>query len=309
MKLRYFWLVVILLQIVSSPSDTRADEPNSLKIVSSNSELIAAIDQGYSRIVLNGSFSQITLNRAYPSLLIMAHSAIVQGVRIVNAQNVEWIGGRIEASGGADATGPAGYAMLIQGSKNIRLSEVNFRNFNRGIVGGSGTQDVSITNNHFSGRQDGIIYSGGVNVTISYNTFEDFTPRPTTCVLPNGVNKTGLSSRDCGALGGTWTDGDHSDAIQFRNGCDGFTVAHNRIINVQQGIGQMDSTNDLPVKNFKVIGNEVQVLGFHSITFNTKPNQNILVVNNTVIETTSRKTPLRLPGEILSYGNVIIKTQ
>jgi hypothetical protein len=71
----------------------------------------------------------------------------------------------------------------------------------------------------------------------------------------------------------------------------------------------MDSPDDLPLSNFKVIGNEVQVLGYHSITFNTKPNQNILVVNNTVIETTSKKTPLRLPGDILSYGNVIIKSQ
>jgi hypothetical protein len=228
---------------------------------------------------------------------------------MVNAQNVEWIGGRIEASGGGDSSGPAGYAVLLQGSKNIKISEVNFRNFNRGIVGGGGTQDISITNNHFSGRQDGVIYSGGVNVTISYNTFEDFTPRPTTCDLSTGERRTGLSRRDCLALGGSWTDGDHSDAIQLRNGCNGFTIAHNRIINVQQGIGQMDSPDDLPLSNFKVIGNEVQVLGYHSITFNTKPNQNILVVNNTVIETTSKKTPLRLPGDILSYGNVIIKSQ
>ena len=286
-----------------------AQEPMGLKVVTTNSELVAALEEGQQRIALSGEFSQITLNRVYPSLLIMAHAATIKGVRFMNAQNVEWLGGTIEASGGSEASGPAGYAMLLQSSKNIRVKEVVFKNFNRGIVGAALTEDIQIINNHFSGRQDGIIYSGGINVDISHNIFENFSPKPTTCILPSSEGVAGLSKRDCDARGGVWTDGDHSDAIQFRNGCDRFNISHNQIIGVQQGIGQMDSTNDLPVSNIKVISNSIQVQGFHSITFNTKPNRNILVVNNTVVESTSRKTPLRTPGDVVAFGNVVIKTQ
>jgi hypothetical protein len=302
----FFLTALVCLSCTGLAKIAYATETPGLQVVTNNQELLAALDSGASRIALQGQFTQILLNRSYPDVLIIAHSATVQGLRMVGAKNVKWIGGQIEASGGSEASGPSGYGLFLQNSENIHVTDVRFRNANRGIAGGGGTNNITIANSNFSLRQDGIIYAGGANVTIENNTFENFTPKPSVCTLPDGQRREGISRRDCTAQNGTWVDGDHSDAIQFRNGCENFTIAHNRIINVSQGVGQMDSPNDLPVRGFKVIGNEVQVSGFHSITFNSKPNEDILVANNTVIQTPPRKSPLRLPGDIISFGNVVV---
>jgi hypothetical protein len=280
-----------------------------MQVINNNAELVAALRDGVEKIALVGEFTRITLNRSFKSLLIVAHNALVRGVLVQEGENIEWIGGTIEAPHGAEGFAANGYGVQFLGARDVSFSNVSFRNFDRGMVTDHrrNNERLVIKNNDFLGRQDGIIFSGGRNIRIENNLFHDFYPKPTLCTLPNGEVREGLSRRNCEAIGGTWKDGDHSDAIQFRNGCENYKIIGNIIKNVHQGIGQMDATADLPVKNFEVIGNYLEVSGHHSITFNSKPNENIVVVNNTIRETTSKKTPLRLPSNAVSIGNTVTR--
>jgi hypothetical protein len=255
-------------------------------------------------IVLSGESPAITINRAWaaPGVTIEATGATVRGLTFTNtAAGVIWRGGTIEAPGGRQATGLAGYAVLIRGARDIAIEGATITNADRGMVP-DGADGVTVRYVTFTGlRQDGIIASKTRRLTVTHSTFADFTPRPTTCTAA-GVVTYGLPSRDCAAQGGIWKDGDHSDAIQFRNGVVDALFGWN-VIDSYQGIGQMDTTGDAASERVAMIGNRAGVSGFHSITLGRCIGCSI--IGNAVWSTDpTRKTVLRFnAATVRACGN------
>lgn len=277
-----------------------------MRLVTNNTELQLALgdSSGDYAIHLEGEFSPITLSQRYTlPIRLFAHRAFVKGLTFAGS-NIRWMGGRVEASGGSNGFAKAGYGITVNSTAaDISVDSVTVRNADRGFVTGGGKR-ISITNCDVSVRQDGIIASGGEDITFAYNRFHNFYPRPTTCTLPDNTIINGLSSRDCIARGGIWKDGDHSDAIQIRNGMKRVSIIGNRIESISQGIGQMDATNDLPIDFITIIGNNVEVTGFHSITLGRSTN--VVVIGNRTRQMTGRRSPLRLPPGAIQRDNEVL---
>lgn len=256
-------------------------------------------------IELVGAFPTLTLSANYVSrVTILARQAVVKGL-VVKGSNIDWISGTIEAPSGSDGVGPSGYGISYgKTAKDVRFISAKIRNSNRGVAGGGGLR-LAWIGCDFSVRQDGLIIGGGEGFQIVGNRFHDFTPKPSVCTLPDGSVRNSIASRDCVALGGTWKDGDHSDAIQLRNGCKDFLIAYNKIESTSQGIGQMDSVGDLPLDRIAIVGNDVEVVGFHSITIG-KNSTNISVIGNRTKQMTGRRSPLRLPVDAYVENNEVL---
>jgi nitrous oxidase accessory protein NosD len=252
--------------------------------------------------ILDGLITDLKVTEHFDEpVTYIAHRATIKGLTITGS-NVSIVGGNIEAIDGSDGVAVRGYAVNLRGAKNIRLSGLTIRNADRGIVVDN-CDGLIIDSCDFSVRQDGIIANRGQNYQFTSNRFHGFYPRPTTCRIGDEV-QTGLSRRDCEALGGRWTDGDHSDAIQVRNGIKNLVIAGNRIEGIHQGIGQMDSTNDLPLENVIVANNDVRVTGFHSITIPRC--SGLQVIGNTTQQLTGRRSPLRLDPTAIVQNNEVL---
>lgn len=275
-------------------------------IVTNNAELEQLLSNagGDFCVHLEGRFNPIRLSQRFAlPVRLFAHRAFVPGLTVEGA-NIQWLGGYIEASGGAYGFAKAGYGILVNStSQDITINSVTVRNADRGFVTGGGKR-INIQNCDVSVRQDGIIASGGEDITFAYNKFHDFYPKPSVCTLPDGNVINGISSRSCVAQGGTWRDGDHSDAIQIRNGMKRVSIVGNIIQSISQGIGQMDATNDLPIDFINIIGNNVEVTGFHSITLGRATNA--VVIGNRTRQMTGRRSPLRLPPDAIQRDNEVL---
>lgn len=266
---------------------------------------VLANSEGGFTVELSGEFPRINLSLHYLNpVTIIAHRALVKGVS-VGGSNINWCGGQVEAPSGSEGIAAGGYAIAYGSTaRDVRFMSVKIRNANRGVAGGGGLR-LAWIGCDFQVRQDGLIIAGGEGFQIIGNRFHDFYPKPTTCNLADGSQRLGLSRRDCTALGGVWRDGDHSDAIQLRNGCKNFLIAYNKIESISQGIGQMDAVTDAPLDGIQIIGNDVEVTGFHSITIG-QTSTNISVVGNRTKQMTGRRSPLRLPAGAFIMDNEVL---
>jgi nitrous oxidase accessory protein NosD len=252
--------------------------------------------------VLEGLITDLRINEHFAEpVTYIANRATIKGLTITGS-NVSIVGGNIEAMDGANGFAAKGYGVNLRGAKNIRLSGLRIRNSDRGIVVDN-CDGLIVDGCDVSVRQDGIIANRGQNYQFTNNRFHGFYPRPTRCLV-GGEVRTGLAKRDCDALGGVFTDGDHSDAIQIRNGIRNMVIAGNRVEGVHQGIGQMDGSTDLPLDNVSVIGNDVRVAGFHSITIPRC--SRLQVIGNTTEQLTGRRSLLRLDPTAVSRDNKVL---
>jgi hypothetical protein len=265
--------------------------------------LLADVAGGWTAVLV-GAYRTVTIRNAYerPITVYAATASTVNGL-VISGANVNWHGGLVVAPGGSRGSGPAGYGVSVQPSaRSIAIDGVRVRDADRGFVtnGGNG---IRITNCDVSVRQDGIIASGTKQFDIIDNRFHAFYPLPTTCTIGSDV-RTGLSRRDCEAVGGVWRDGDHSDGIQLRNGITDCRIVGNRIESITQGICQMDTTGDAPLSNVLIAYNNVEVTGFHSITFGRCAN--LSVIGNRTKQMTNRRSPLRLPPDAIQRENEVL---
>lgn len=233
-------------------------------------------------------------------LVIDAAGHMIRGFTVAkDAGNIVLRGGNVSAPVGESAAGPAGYAVLLRGARNVVIEKMRFTNFNRGIVTDM-AEKISVVNNSFEMGQDGIIANGGGDLEFSHNDFKAVSFVPSRCQLAGKV-ETGLSSKACTGKGGNWTDGWHQDAIQLRNGIQGVRVVGNTIAGVQQGIGQMAARTDTPMNNIVIRDNQVSVTGYHSITVTNSTN--VQIVANSVTQETGLKTIIRHSPDARVCGN------
>ena len=251
--------------------------------------------------LLVGDFRGFILGtKATNRLRILASKAQVAGIRI-NGGNVDWKGGLVSSLDGETGRGREGYGIHLERCSDVRVTGVNFENNNRGIVTDRASR-IGIFHNTFSLGQDGIIANLGEDVDICFNTFRAVTNVLTTCTLPNGEKKMGLSRRGCEVLEGSWQDGWHQDGIQVRNGIKRLNIIGNDIQGVSQGIGEMNASTDAPLEAVLCMANRVEVTGYHSITF--AQNSTGLISHNHIAQLTGRKTVFRFPSTMtLGEGN------
>jgi hypothetical protein len=254
-------------------------------------------------IELSGVFPRLLLRNKYAlPIRIIAERALVKGLTVTGA-GIDWLGGQVDAFGGSYGKGPDGYGIrLYAGCSNVSFQSVKVRNSDRGFVLDRANQ-VKMAGCDVSVRQDGMIISGGEDLDIIGNRFHEFDAQPTTCWLPDGTTERGLARRDCEAKLGAWQDGDHSDAIQLRNGIKRALIAYNSIENIAQGIGQMESPGDAPLDSIALVGNQVEVSGFHSITILNATN--VSAIRNRTKQLTGRRSPLRVPADAILIENDI----
>ena len=257
-----------------------------------------AYASGGDTISLTGNCGTIEISRQFPSTVyIDATKATVQGLRITGSR-VHWWGGRISAPGGMDAIGLPGYAVKISG-QGIRVKSAIITNAKKGMVIDQASSVLVDRNQFWRLREDGIIASRTSKLTVSLNKFSESKPLPTRCVLSSGAVVLGLASRDCG---GTWTDGNHADAVQMRDGMTDVTIADNTVSGETQGMAQMDTSGDLPLRNIVIRNNTIVTDGYHRITLTTC--YGCAITNNVVKKALgSTKKAVILPGSASRCGN------
>lgn len=253
---------------------------------------------GGDTITLTGNCGQIEISKTYAkALTIDAAGAKVRGLRITG-QNVVWNGGVISAPGTLDTTGPNGYAVKISG-RNIVLKGATITAAKKGLVI-DGAVAVRIEKNRFWRlREDGIIASDSKALTVTHNSFSESRPLPSTCTAPHGGVTYGLAARKCA---GTWKDGNHADAVQMRNGIENAFIAHNTVQGETQGIAQMDTAGDRPLRAVTIRSNTIATDGYHRITLTQC--LGCVIRDNTVRKAPgSTKKAVILPGKATRCGN------
>lgn len=219
--------------------------------------------QGGETIVLKGTCPTITIARSYTRpVTIDASGAKVSGV-VLSGANIRWNGGTLSAPGGLDGKGPLGYAVLIRGARNVRVERAIVTGAKKGMVIDK-ARNVTVDRVQFAAlREDGIIASETAGLTITGNAFGGSLPRPSQCTSPSGVVATAVPHRDCR---GVWTDGNHPDAVQMRNGVTDVLVARNTVRGPTAGITQMDTTGDAPLARVVIENNRIETSTYHQIT-------------------------------------------
>lgn len=247
----------------------------------------------------------ITIKKQYASpITIEADGATARTVVVTGAANAIWRGGTIVARDGV-GVGEPGYGVHIyNGARSIRFEGVKF-GFAKKAVALDQVMEITFTGNQFDGvGEDGIIASQVKGLMITGNTFSRTVGRPTECVVGGSI-KYGLAQRDCVAAGGKWTDGFHPDAVQMRNGVTDALIADNIINGDTQGITQMDTIGDAPLKRVRIERNRVTTSTYHPITLSDCID--CAIIGNTVARTlgsTAKKQIISQDGT-LACGNVV----
>lgn len=263
---------------------------------------VLASAPGGSIVTLAGDCPAIVVTRTYaPPITVRAAGATVRGL-VINGGGVVWQGGILRASGGEEGLAGKGYGALVRLGRGVVFDGVTFTDAKKALVI-SKASGVTVKNSKFVGvREDGIIASTSTGLNITRNEFRDFRPRPPQCRL--GMATEPLKRRECSARGGEWTDGDHPDAVQIRNGIEDAVISFNRIDGTMQGIGQMEATTDLPLKRVRIEGNRIRNTYPHSITLGSC--DGCSVVDNDVARVGGGKTVLRFQeGMTASCGNAV----
>lgn len=257
--------------------------------------LMAALTPG-ANLSLQGDCGPIEIKQSNVS--IEASNASVRGLRLIG-NNIRWKGGRISAPKGEDGFATDGYGIYVTGTGNSVFS-ATITNAKKGMVVADAKRVTVGYNNFDALREDGIIASNTDGLAIYYNRFTRSHPRPTTCTV-NGVVTTALAQRDCK---GVWKDGDHADAIQMRDAVVNTTISYNFIVTQGQGIGQMDTTGDRPLRRVNINNNVIMTSQYHQITLAVC--KECLISNNMVLHWPgdTRKAIIR-PGEAKRCGNIV----
>lgn len=257
-----------------------------------------AFASGGDTITLTGNCGVIEIKRSYSSAVtIDASHATVRGLRITG-QNVIWRGGVISAPATMDTSGPNGYAVKISG-RNVTMKGATITAAKKGLVI-DGAQNVVVDRNKFWRlREDGIIASNTRGMTVTNNAFTESLPLPSRCVAQDGSVTYGVASRNCE---GTWADGNHADAVQMRNGIENAVIANNKIRGETQGIAQMDTPGDRPLRTVTVRANTIITDGYHRITLTEC--LGCVIRDNTVRKIAgSTKKAVILPGKATRCNN------
>ena len=222
-----------------------------------------AYASGGDTITLHGRCDTITIRQKYESTVTVdASKALVRGL-VINGENIHWKGGVLTASGGLNANGPTGYAVRVFYGKSVTIEGALITDASRGVVLDR-SEDINIIKNRFNGlRVDGIIASRVAGMKVTWNDFRNSKPNPSTCVSSDGQTAFEVARRSCE---GAWRDGDHADAVQMRNGISDALIAFNRVTGQTQGLTQMDSVNDAPLKNVVIRKNAIATDGYHRLT-------------------------------------------
>ncbi len=195
--------------------------------------------------------------------------------------------------------GPRGYGALVKDAENVTIDGVRFINTNKALIVDKSVNFI-VRNSRFEIGGDAVVANGGSNLEFSNNTVVQVSMKETECLQPEKTAY-GLSRKVCEAQGGVWTDGWHQDAFQFRDGINGLKIVGNVVRNTQQGIGQMDASNDAPVTDVLIDGNDVEITGLHSITMNEA--SNVRISNNRVRQMTGKRTVIRAGADATVCGN------
>ena len=260
---------------------------------------ILATAQGGETIALSGSCPTITIARTYARpVTIDAVRARVNGV-VLSGANIRWRGGTLSAPGGLDGKGPLGYAVLIRGARNISVERAIVTGAKKGMVIDK-ARDITVEQVEFTGlREDGIIASETAGLTVTNSRFADFIPRPSSCTSAAGIITNAVPHRDCR---GVWTDGNHADAVQMRNGVTDVLIARNTVRGPTAGITQMDTTGDAPLARVVIEDNRIETSTYHQITLTECADCTIR--GNTVrAERSWGKRAIIRPGKALRCGN------
>lgn len=260
---------------------------------------VLASAHGGETVALRGTCPTITIARAFVRpVTIDASKARISGL-VLSGANIRWSGGTLSAPGGMDGKGPAGYAVLIRGGRNIHVERAVVTLAKKGMVIDQ-ARSVTVDRVEFTGlREDGIIASQTTGLTVTNSSFADSLPRPTRCTSPAGVVSTAVPRRDCA---GVWIDGNHADAVQMRDGVVDARIANNTVRGPTQGITQMDTTGDAPLKRVIIENNRIETSAYHQITL-TECTDCAIRRNTVRSERGWDKRAVIRPGQALRCGN------
>ncbi|WP_448581233.1 right-handed parallel beta-helix repeat-containing protein [Thermaurantiacus sp.] len=243
------------------------------------SELPAYIRTAPARAVvqITGTCTNMELrNRRDPLTVIAGNargpSATIVGLRLLQIQNLQWVGGVIEAIGGVAPTTNWQHerGLSVDHSHHLRFSGVTFRNAMRGATFTRST-NVSVVNSEFTRlRSDGVNLADVTGALVSGNRFTGFSPLPTTCTYPDGQVVRGLSRSACTAGGGSWVDGDHPDAVQMWGRIENVEVSRNQVFAPNPGWTQGITNFGTPTSTthrVRVIANRVITDSSNGIVF------------------------------------------
>lgn len=226
----------------------------------------------------------------------------ITGLDLRGSQNFYMFGGTVVAPGGTYGFATQGYAVWMVNTVNPVLSSVRFTGAHKGIVT-SNVDGGTISGCTFEAlAADGMILSQTRGMRIVNNRFRNFVPRLTKCNVGGTVTE-GLSQRACLDLGGAWTDGDHPDGIQFRNGSHDLFIQGNTLEGDMQAIPQMDSPSDAPCDRVIIDRNTVRTTMAHTITLGRSTGSRI--TNNIIAPADGGKTLIRAPAGTFMCGNTI----
>ena len=214
-------------------------------------------------VLQSGNYRNIVIKRIFATpITVDASGSTIRGLAI-SGGGVVWKSGTIIAPKGTNGVGPDVYGALVTGT-NVTFSGVTFSSSRKALVLDR-AKKITISDSFFRGvGEDGIIASRTEGLTVVRNTFDRTVGKPTSCTIPSGVVR-GLSRRDCQKRRGRWIDGFHADAVQMRNGVTDALIADNVVNANTQGLTQMDTIGDAPLRRFRNERNSVTAT-IHQVT-------------------------------------------
>ncbi len=230
--------------------------------------------------------------------------AIIQGLSIQHGGGgLRFVNGTIIAPGGLDGVSISGYGATLNGAHDVSFTNTTFTLAKKAAVV-TKSRHIAFDRVLFTGvREDGIITTLTDGLSVTHSQFVKFVARVQRCDLPGGGMVAEQGRRACDAMGGRWTDGNHSDAIQPFNGVTNMVLSDNIVDGVSQGFGQLAGRNRrdgvartpenwAPLEHVTIERNKLRVTGNHSITMADCLDCKIL--NNDVAPLTpGRRAPIR----------------
>lgn len=230
-------------------------------------------------IRLEAQCGELVLKAPAP-VTIEAEGSTVRGLRLRG--NIRWKGGVLSAPEGLDGFAAGGYAVHISGAGNSLFS-ARVVNAKKGVVIDKADRTTIAYTDFIGLREDGIIASEARGVSFYSLRFAGSQPKPSQCVSVGKITYS-VPQRDCVAPGDRWTDGNHPDAIQMRNGVTDATISNVMVSGATAGITQMDTKGDAPLARVEIRHSLIQAGGFYNLITLDRC-QDCTIRENTVLPT------------------------
>ncbi|KQT34756.1 hypothetical protein ASG29_00920 [Sphingomonas sp. Leaf412] len=225
--------------------------------------VLAQANDGDTIRLAAGTYRDVVIDRTFArGITIDAEKATVRGLRIAGG-GILWQSGMVMAPDGRDGFAYLGYGALVTGT-NVTFTGVTFTNAKKAVVLDRASGITIMDSVFIRLGEDGVIASRTSRLVVQGNRFTQTIGKPTTCLTRRGIVY-GLARRDCIARFGLWVDGYHADAVQMRNAVVDATIANNVIDGNTQGVTQMDTVGDAPLRRITVEDNHVAA-NAHQIT-------------------------------------------